>query len=451
MGRFLYDAKVGLYASGILSTFLYLFVLGRLNLLDIPLTFFVSAATWGGFRYFAEETRRRRWICLFYGAAALAFLTKGVIGILFPPAIVGLWLLLQKRWRDVFGLFSLPGIALFLVIAAPWIVLVQKANSGFLHYFFIEEHLQRYATNSYGRVSVFYYLPVLLFGTLPWLAHLIRIFLERRGEGAALLKACSHPFLLVWAGFILLFFSISSAKIVTYIAPVFLPLAVMFGHIFRGHEEREADRTGGKGRCLLPRLPVLIQALVLFISMLSGPFLPEHAVPGREWWPLVAVPIVLVVLTSFPRDEDDRKGWFPVMCVLWALLLGTTLFPLSRYLTSYKSSFPVAQAVRELLPAREELYQYRIYLRGINYYCKIRTPIVGRADELEGKKRSLPADEKARYFLTRAGFYERCRQKGGLYCITKTGDMVDELRAKAGRVTVIWKNSAYCLLRLDCD
>jgi 4-amino-4-deoxy-L-arabinose transferase-like glycosyltransferase len=450
MGRFLYDAKVGLYASGILSTFLYLFVLGRLNLLDIPLTVFVSAATWGGFRYFEEETRRRRWICLFYGAAALAFLTKGVIGILFPPAVVGLWLVLQRRWRDVFGLFSLPGIALFLVIAAPWIVLVQKANSGFLHYFFIEEHLQRYATDSYGRVSVFYYLPVLLLGTLPWLAHLIRILSEKRGERWLLLKACSHPFLLAWAGFILLFFSISSAKIVTYIAPVFLPLAVMFGRVFRGHEEGEVARAG-KGRRPLPRLPVLLQALAFFIPMLSGPFLPEHAVPGRDWWPLVAVPIALVLLSIFLPDEDDRKGWFPVTCVLWALLLGSALFPLSRYLASYKSSFPVAQAVRELLPAREELYQYRIYLRGISYYCKIRTPIVGRADELESKKRSLPAEEKARYFLTRAGFYERCRHQGRLYCITKTGDMVEELRTKAGRVTVIWTNNAYCLLRLDCD
>ena len=452
VGAFFYGEKTGLYSSAVLSTFLYMFILGRLNVLDIPLTFFVSLAIWGGYRFFAENSLRRRWIYLFYFSSSLAFLTKGLIGIIFPSAIVVIWLVIQKRWRDPFKLLHLPGIALFLAVVSPWIVLVQKANRSFLWYFFIKQHFLRYTTDSYGGVSLFYYLPFIILGTAPWLAFFIQIFWESGMKRAILLKAATHPFLLTWITFILLFFSVSSAKMITYIAPIFIPLAIILGHAFKSYEEKGWDPTEEGTRRASPRLPVVIQSFIFLGFLLSLPLLKKYAVPVREWWPLVVVPIPVLTLTVILPDVVSRKwkeGWFLTVTLLSAVLLGSIVFPLSRYLTPYKSSFPVARAVKEFLPANEELYQYRIYLRGIHFYCKIRTPIVGRADELQSKKDSLPPDERAHYFLTRDAFYETCRQKGKLYCITKGEDMVEELKANIPHVTMIWKNSAYYLLHLE--
>jgi hypothetical protein len=451
MGAFLYNEMSGLYSAGVVSTFLYMFIVGRLNILDMPLTFFVSMAILGGYRFFAEDTRRKRWIWLFYFSSSLAFLTKGLIGIIFPPAIVGIWLVLQKRWRDVFRLLYLPGIGLFLAIASPWIILMQKANNEFLSYFFIEQHFLRYATGLSGRVNVFYYIPFVFLGTVPWLAYLIQVFWESKGEKGAILKAAAHRFLLVWFGFIFVFFSASSAKMITYLAPAFLPIALILGRVFTIYEEKKGDPIGNVAPRCPPRLPVLLQSSIFIVLLLVVPFLGRHAVPGRIWWASAVVPVLSVGLMVFLPEfvfKKWRKGWFLTIYLASAVFLGAIVFPLSYYLTPYKSSFPVAQAVKEFLPPNEELYQYRIYLRGINFYCKIRTPIVGRADELQSKKEHLPLDERTRYFLSRNEFYDVCKRRGDVYCITQGNDKYEELQKNIPHVRLIWTNGHDFLLHL---
>ena len=125
MGVFFHDEKTGLYSAGVLSTFLYHSILGKINILDMPLTFFVCLATWAGYRYFAGDCQRKSWHYLLYVSSALAFLTKGLIGIVFPFAITILWLFISKRRHDVLRLFSPVGMILFLLISCPWIILVQ--------------------------------------------------------------------------------------------------------------------------------------------------------------------------------------------------------------------------------------------------------------------------------------------------------------------------------------
>ncbi len=117
----------------------------------MPLTFFVCLATWAGYRYFAGDGQRKGWLYLLYVGSALAFLTKGLIGIAFPFAIMILWLFISKRWGDILRLFSPVGVILFLLISCPWIILVQKANKDFLWFFFIREHFLRYTTTLHGR------------------------------------------------------------------------------------------------------------------------------------------------------------------------------------------------------------------------------------------------------------------------------------------------------------
>ena len=77
MGARFRDNKTGLYAAGILSTFLFHFLIGKIQILDMPLTFFVCLSIWSAYLYFADGKHRRGWIYLAYIAAALAFLTKG--------------------------------------------------------------------------------------------------------------------------------------------------------------------------------------------------------------------------------------------------------------------------------------------------------------------------------------------------------------------------------------
>jgi 4-amino-4-deoxy-L-arabinose transferase-like glycosyltransferase len=92
---FFHGEKTGLYSAGVLSTFLYHSVLGKFNTLDMPLTFFVCLATWAGYRYFDEDCQRKGWLYLLYASSALAFLSKGLVGVVFPFATMILWLLIS--------------------------------------------------------------------------------------------------------------------------------------------------------------------------------------------------------------------------------------------------------------------------------------------------------------------------------------------------------------------
>src|SRR6185369_16322300 len=96
-------------------------------------------------------------------------LTKGLIGIVLPGLILGAWAVLFRRWEVLRRLLHPSGIALFLLIAVPWHLLVSRANPEFPWFYFVHEHLLRYTTKIHKRYEPFwFFLPVLAVGMLPW-------------------------------------------------------------------------------------------------------------------------------------------------------------------------------------------------------------------------------------------------------------------------------------------
>ena len=95
----------------------------------------------------------------------------------------------------------------------------------------------------HGRdATFFYYFPVVLLGTLPWCAYLWKTMKEGGVHWRGLFEKSDYRFILLWMGFIFLFYSISSSKLIPYLGPVFLPLAVVFGQIFRLAEDKFSKR-----------------------------------------------------------------------------------------------------------------------------------------------------------------------------------------------------------------
>jgi 4-amino-4-deoxy-L-arabinose transferase-like glycosyltransferase len=460
MGRFFHDDKTGVFSAGVLTTFLFFSILGRINILDIPLTFFVCLATWAGYRYLAGDDRKKGWLYLFYLSGALAFLTKGLIGIVFPFAIIILWLIICRRWRDVLRILSPVGIVIFLVITCPWMILVQKANKDFFWFFFVREHFLRYTTALHNRAgSLLYYVPCIVFGTLPWSAFLVKALKGGGGERAPFYKRDDERFLLIWVIFIFLFFSFSSSKLIPYIAPVFLPIALLLGHLFRRYEDWESGRGKGMYGNFLYHVPVLLQALLFIAVLLLSPFLIEIKLHGSNafthsgrWWGLISLAILFQVMITFLPDLVRRiwkRGWFLTVYTLSALFLGSLVFPLAQFLTPYRSAYPVTQAIKAFVPANQSLYQYRISVYGIDFYNKIRTPIVGRLGELRFGMEQLPPVERSRYFLSPQDFFRLCKEKGDIYCVTQGKGKVEELKKNVPNLEVLWDNGTFYLLHQD--
>ena len=104
-----------------------------------------------------------------------------------------------------------------------------KRNPEFLEFFFIHEHLQRFTQDDHSRTGpIYYFIPLLLIGFLPWIAQIpssiAQAWRERRGY-------FSPSWLLVcWFLVILGFFSISHSKLPGYIIPIFPALAMLVGN-----------------------------------------------------------------------------------------------------------------------------------------------------------------------------------------------------------------------------
>jgi len=459
MAVFLHDEKTGLFSAAVLTTFLYHAFMGRINILDMPLAFFVSVATWAGFRFFASGGGGRGWLYLLYFSSALAFLTKGLIGIVFPFAIVVIWLLVSRRWRDIPKIFSPAGIIILLAVSSPWVILAHRENKDFLWFFFVQEHFLRYTTTMHGRDSIFlYYVPVIILGTLPWSAFLWKAASEGAVKWAADFRGEGYLFLLIWGGFIILFFSVSSSKLIPYVAPVFLPLAVAFGHIFKLHDERSRIAYAGEKSSFLHMVPVYLQAIVFIFVLVLPPFLKNMKLGGdliimhsEKWWWLIVIPILAQIGLLFLPDLAKRyfkKGWFVTVYVLSALFIGSLVLPASDFLSPYKSAFSLTQAIQGHVPEKSDVYQYKISLYGIDFYNHRRAPVVEDFGELGFGISLLPEEEKGRYFLSADAFFKLCKEKGDIYAVTQYKERLEDLKKNVSRVNILWDNGAYYLVRI---
>ena len=95
----------------------------------------------------------------------------------------------------------------------------------FFRFFIIEQHFGRFLTPAIHPEPLYYYVPVLLGLLLPW-TWLLPWTLAAGGRW----RDPDERFLVIWAAVILVFFSLSRGKLVPYILPALLPLALLVGH-----------------------------------------------------------------------------------------------------------------------------------------------------------------------------------------------------------------------------
>jgi len=178
-------------------------------------------------------------LILFGFFLGLAVLAKGPAAIILCSGAVVLWALLTKRRHNALRLLHPVAIAAFLGTALPWYVLCARRNPDFLRVFIIEHNLKRYLTPEFRHIQPFwFYLPVLLIALLPWAALFlwstihgaVRIVRTRCASESTLLLAC-------WAGFCVVFFSISRSKLPGYILPALPAISLILAHSLTAMEK----------------------------------------------------------------------------------------------------------------------------------------------------------------------------------------------------------------------
>lgn len=340
-----------------------------------------------------------------WAAAALAVLSKGiVVGVLAGGALL-IYSLLERdalSWRR---LHLLSGVPVFLLIAAPWFVLVSVRNPSFPGFFFVHEHFARFLTTVHSRVEPWwFFLPLLLLAVLPWVGTFVRTVRSGGGEpGPPLAAAAVSPFrpckfLLVFCAVTLLFFSASGSKLAPYILPMVPLLAALAG-----------AHTADLG-AFVRRAAAIGAALVTFVglglliySALHNSFIPQAAVH----WCAAAIAMVLagLLLGRLRLAMSAATG-----------ALGTALAALLawQFLLCAYAVIPPARSARELVNEVRPLISAGTPLYSVGQYRETISPYLGRTLQLAGYEGELQfgLGEEPQKRMTIEEFAERWRAGG---------------------------------------
>lgn len=215
----------------IAATAIGIIVFARGASFDIILTFPIAASLVGYWIWERKGTTLP--LVCFYFFIGVAVLAKGLVGIVFPFAIVSFYHVLSWKFPSRKLLVSLLwGAPLFVVVAATWYLPMYLTHGwSFIDEFFVQHHFQRYTSNKYRHPQPFYFffwvLPLM---TIPWIPFFFagvfngakRVFKNEDGDDRQLLI-----FAFAWMLVPLVFFSFSGSKLPGYIMPALPPCLII--------------------------------------------------------------------------------------------------------------------------------------------------------------------------------------------------------------------------------
>ncbi len=350
-GSLLFSRRTGILAAIILATCPLYYGAAHYANLDLEvaalignsLLFFIMAAQ-------LEQSKLRHIFMLAaYFFAALAFLTKGLIGIVFPALIIGPWILILNRWGILKKMQLLLGLSIFTALTIPWYVLVQKANPEFLHFFFVTQQVTRFLTKAdfNNKTAFWFYLPIVLAGIFPWAIfivqavgqHLKNVWKNREQNATSL-------FLLLWLFIIFTFFSIPKSKTVGYILPIFPAIALLIGSYLDNvwQKTKSTGITTGLSLFILlclgisvgflvsphiksldisPELaPYLFKGAMLFLSagLITGIYLIKKTRLPQVFYSLVVIACAFLLIITASSNAINKRSIKPLTTKLNSIL-----------------------------------------------------------------------------------------------------------------------------------
>jgi 4-amino-4-deoxy-L-arabinose transferase-like glycosyltransferase len=430
-GRQVFSPLAGQYAAMILASCLWWIGLSHINTLDMGLSGMMTLALCSlllAQRDGLAEPARRNWMLLCWAGMALSVLSKGLIGLVLPGAVLVIYTLVTRDWRLWTRLALAPGLLLFFAICTPWFVLVSLKNPEFPHFFFIHEHFERFLTKTHHREGPWYYfIPLLAIGLMPWLGLLPKsIVLALRpnlpgntrslakdgetlpgsagsignggnsgspgntghGQSARAPDAAGRSFqpllmALIWAAFIFFFFSYSGSKLPSYILPIFPALALLIGSALTrpGHTRNSffvsTTLFAGCGLAALVYVPLRIHRFAGLAQELS-------LIKAYQPWIIaassLAVAGALYALWLRQRGQSQRA----------ALTLAVAGFGCSMLLLAgseahghYRAGMTLVPAIKAELTPDMPLYAVGMYDQTLPFYLRHTLILVEHKDELE--------------------------------------------------------------------
>ncbi|SRR5579885_49945 len=381
IGEAMFGAAAGITGAIALALCPLVFVFARFATLDPALAFFITAAI-GSF-YLASGSgdfrsgAGRRWMLIASAMLALGTLAKGPVALVLGGAIALGWMLIEHRGREISRMPLFGCAALYAVIVTPWFVLAELRNPGFLRFFFVHEHLQRFVSSREHGWGPYFFIPIVLAGAWPWLFFVPTAIAIVRASPSKGRERSAMRLLAIWFAIIFVFFSIPRSKLGSYILPAIAPIAILAGVALSRLTTIGADRA----RRLMGRFALLNSAIaasaIAVVTAIRSKIGATAALDGA----VIAAVVAAGAVATWVLARKGRLAGPPFAAIAIAMILTTWLGEGARIdlgaHTTYRSLARQIQPYDQCLTG-----SYRHYVQSLPFYTGRREILVEYWGEL---------------------------------------------------------------------
>lgn len=410
LGKLLADKELGIISALVLATMLKFMIYCRQYAGDIFLTLFISLTMFYFARAMIETERKKQnlYKLLAYLAMGLGMLDKGIVAIVVPMTMVGLFILLLRRWELIKLLFSPTGYLITGVVGASWYTLMYwKYGWDFIQVNIINETVKRYVTDELGGRAIYYYVGVYFSETLPWSIFIIPATIywfkwwkeEKLNISQEKLKSFLPFLTIIWFIFIFIFFSLAIGKRAVYLVALYPAAAIIIAYYFRFNLFNHNK--------LLTNLHIALSLLLSIVCLASSViiFLAYQKLEIRT--NLIYLAIIALVLLSLGLIASLKKLELQLPVILvstWLLILSITL--IMPKIEFYRPIPHFAQIIKSQASSTDKIGTFSVDTPSLMFYTQ---HAIFQNWKLEDMLKEL-ADDKTTYFVTREDFLATLKQ-----------------------------------------
>mgnify|MGYP004553332907 FL=1 len=327
VGKKVVSRRYGFISAIILATTLEFVMLAKFAILDIVVTTCVGFSVMFGI---LSQFARRKHLCwwLFYIFSGFAVMAKGIPGFVVPFAVMFFVTLANKTFKEALKPKNvLVGFLLFFLIVLPWHIIMFKIHDPlFFDEYIIKHHINRFFSSSEidRKQPFYYYILTILWGLIPWVFSGIAVCVSKIKE----IKVSKFmQFNLIAFAVTLLFFSVSSTKLITYILPIYFFSANILGYIWEDYIfNNKYKKPINISVYIIGGICILAGITAVFAQY----FLPAQIyqdIANIKWFCIMLV-LAFGISSILCAIKDWRKGVFAVyaLFIIITSAFGTKLF-----------------------------------------------------------------------------------------------------------------------------
>ncbi len=362
----------------------------RLAVPDPYLIFFISLGLFAAFNWLHQN----KIIHLYIAAAslALATLAKGPVAIALPGLCVLTWIIIKRKWKELFTWHLIPAFLVLCMLALPWYYAVDKATHGeWTNGFFIENNLNRFADPQEGH-GWFFLVTVLfvLIGLLPFMSFIGETIKKRKSIFQNELAQFSGLVVLIFV----VFFSAASTRLPNYPMPCYPFAAVVLGRFIAALLD---------GEITSKKYPYFILLFFTVAIPVAGYFVVAQESEAKE---ISLLPLLLLITPFiFIFFLFTKINWNKKIKIIFIAYTIFNIIVLDYVYPGLYKQNPVAKTL-DIVKQYSHIYGYNIFNPGYRFYLDKNIP---RTNEINTLKRWLDSTQNA-IIITRTDYLDSLKQ-----------------------------------------